>query len=341
MPSGQIRRHLRGGMFDGPQGKVWLKNQLGMISFQKRRQSCQVCSTRLEINEYGARRICHNTHEESRVLDDILRLLGTLETYCAPCKTIHTLKVTYHETIRLFVTSSSLAGFEDLDCGGGHRETIAVSGAKLMFLANRFRITYSRVPAKLIILVFGGMNDAVSQVPVAQFKNHMELFKDMVISHEVTHGVRNQVHFSTLFEPPCMTKAQTPMSSYNEVIKNTNERSQRSFNSPDMSERFRNKRNIWREKRPSQQLHLREKTRQELYKELIEVLQTQEVSEPIVQEPEGDDEVMIIYDSRSVEKTKRSLETQLREQKAKETTNSTHVDRVSEGIQILTLEGDC
>ena len=137
----RLRRRLQEGKFNQKKGKIWLKNELGMNAFKLgRRQTCQVCATWVDVEEHGVRAISHNCHEESRVIDDILRLVGVLDTYCSSCRAIHSLNIRTQDTLRLFVTSSALAGFEDLDIGEGfHKETIAVSGARLMFLANRFR----------------------------------------------------------------------------------------------------------------------------------------------------------------------------------------------------------
>ena len=241
-----------------------------------RRQTCQVCATWVDVEEHGVRAISHNCHEESRVIDDILRLVGVLDTYCSSCRAIHSLNIRTQDTLRLFVTTSALAGFEDLDIGEGfHKETIAVSGARLIFLANRFRTTYASVAARLIILVYGGSNDAVNQVPLAQFQNHVSMLTNMVVSHEITHGVRNLLHFSLLVSPPCMRHSRIPMSAYNAILISANAQSGRDWNAPDLSQRFQNQRGIWREKKPSRQLHLEEGTRQALYQELMEALQKQ------------------------------------------------------------------
>ena len=323
-PIGLLARRLDQGMFQGPSGKVWFHTDLGMRSLHSEtgRRICQACSTWLEIQEDGTSRVSHNIHEETRLVDDILRLLGVLETYCAPCNKTHSLRVEYHGVLHLFITTSSLAGFEGLDCGDTHRETISISGAKIRFLANRFRVTYARTPLRLIVLIFGGLNDAVSQEPVAQFRNHLQTFSQMIEDHGATHGVKNKLHFSSLYEPPCMRNKPIQMATYNGVIDEVNSQNPGNFFSPDMRGRFRGKgaarKATWRERQPAKQLHLKDAPRQELYRELMGTFLTQKAAELPAQDPEGDENVLLTFDSRAHMNLKRKQKKALRLQRLEE-----------------------
>ena len=112
------------------------------------------------------------------------------------------------------------------------------------------------------------------------------------------------------------------MATYNGVIDEVNSQNPGDFFSPDMRGRFEGKgaarKATWRERQPAKQLHLKDAPRQELYRELMGTFLTQKAAELPAQDPEGDENVLLTFDSRAHMNLKRKQKKALRLQRLEE-----------------------
>lgn len=206
-----------------------------------------------------------------------MEILGVQQIFCGPCNKIHDINLE-SSPIRVLVTSSTLAGFHEATImQGQHWETISISGSRLLDLLGRLRVVYGKQPRSLVVLVIAGLNDVITQVSIAEFRNHLEQFMEFFHEHERTFGVKDFVSFIPLFNPPILRGNAIHISKYNEELKQFNE-GPRTVTSYDLGEvvaaqKAKDPRvKLWREVTPSQRLHLKDHLRRKIHNDLVTIL---------------------------------------------------------------------